>query len=255
MELQQFQEFILLMPGRVRRRPDVVEYARTTRLEDTIVQHELKPVDRVEPSKDSLPRHVKLDHSNSRSECKRKPATCRFGNFSERHCQYENVPGSAATTSKSVDCWGEPTRSRVSDPVFPTLSDFSSTLPNSIFRGCHGPSGFLWELTHWLLPEDNFGPEADVVFWLCKEDCRRSTYWRWVVGRSAAAMPERLDLRLGLVDSFAGKIGAYLVKDWWMALVSRFEILDTSETTVQLSIEMWYDSPHGEEEEEGKAGD
>ncbi|MER8375784.1 hypothetical protein [Mesorhizobium sp. M1406] len=58
---------------------------------------------------------------------------------------------------------------------------------------------------------------------------------------------------LGLVDSFAGKIGAYLVKDWWMALVSRFEILDTSEATVQLSIEMWYDSPHGEEE--GKAGD
>ncbi|TGP22950.1 MULTISPECIES: LysR family transcriptional regulator [unclassified Mesorhizobium] len=31
--------------------------------------------------------------------------------------------------------------------------------------------------------------------------------------RSAAAMPERLDLRLGLVDSFAGTIGAYLVKE------------------------------------------
>ncbi|WP_244621922.1 LysR family transcriptional regulator [Neomesorhizobium albiziae] len=31
--------------------------------------------------------------------------------------------------------------------------------------------------------------------------------------RAAAAMPERLDLRLGLVDSFAGTIGAYLVKE------------------------------------------
>ena len=64
------------------------------------------------------------------------------------------------------------------------------------------------------------------------------TYWRWVAGRSAAGMPERLDPRLVLVDSFAGKIGGCLVKDWWMALVSQFEILTTSEATVQLSRAM-----------------
>jgi hypothetical protein len=69
-------------------------------------------------------------------------------------------------------------------------------------------------------------------------------------------MPERLDLRLVLVDSFAGKIGACLVKDWWMALVSQFEILTTSEATVQLSRAMCYDSPHGEEgKAQGHAGD
>jgi DNA-binding transcriptional LysR family regulator len=31
--------------------------------------------------------------------------------------------------------------------------------------------------------------------------------------RSAAALPERIDLRLGLVDSYAGTVGAYLVKE------------------------------------------